>query len=279
MTSGPLTTNNLNDFHVRGWVKLRAFSTEDAVAMEQVLWQRLEKYGVLREDRSTWVNILAGGLSQRARQHRLFREAITAEFRQAVDQLLGEGWRRPKDWGSLLFSFPEVDPRPWDVATSMFHWHMDPLQNIDRVRSLICFSFLSQVLPEGGGTLLVEGSHHVVSKYFAELTPELHAQKSKVKRLRFYQYHPWLKELTTGKDLDNRSDRFMADPTDVFGYPLRVVELTGEPGEVFITNASAVHATSRNCADRPRFMRVLGLHRDPDLADGALTNKSLRETT
>ena len=38
----------------------------------------------------------------------------------------------------------------------MFHWHMDPLQNIDRVRSLICFSFLSQVLPEGGGTLLVE---------------------------------------------------------------------------------------------------------------------------
>lgn len=105
----------------------------------------MEKYGVIRENRSTWVNIHAGGLSQRARQHPLFREAITAGFRQAVDQLLGEGWHRPKDWGSLLLSFPEVDPKPWDVATSMFHWHMDPMQNIDRVRSLICFSFLSQV--------------------------------------------------------------------------------------------------------------------------------------
>ncbi len=47
--------------------------------------------------------------------------------------------------------------------------------------------------------------------------------------------------------------------TDVWGHPLRVVELTGDPGEAYVTNMSALHSRSFNVLDRPRFMTAKGI--------------------
>jgi hypothetical protein len=260
-TDGPLTEQQLEQFKLRGYIKVRAFAREDAVEMVDVVWHRLEKYGIDKEDPSTWMTAYPGGLSQAVRKIRIFREAITDEFIATVDQLLKQGaWKRSRDWGMLLFSFPSVGRKTWDVTSKQWHWHGNPLRNSGHLRDLFVFSFLSQVQAGGGGTLLVEGSHHVVCRFFRELTPERLEMKARDLKKIFYAHHPWLKALSGNSGEDDRQQRFMSESTDVFGYPLRVVELTGDPGEAYITNMSTIHAASMNVLERPRFMRALAIH-------------------
>jgi len=258
-TEGPLTEQDLAKFHTRGYIKVRAFTVEDAAEMEATIWHQLEEEGVLEHVPSTWTKY-PGQLSRSVRKSRIFREAMTAEFTTAVDQLLGPGrWSPPKDRGGLKYTFPE-DREHWDVTNATWHWHGDPLRNVDQLRDIFVFSFLNRVEPEGGGTVLVEGSHHVVCKFFSELTSEQLSIKTRDIRSVFYASHPWLRDLTSDDNSGNRRQRFMEESTDVFGYPLRVVELTGEPGEAYITNMSALHAASFNVLDRPRFMTTKNIN-------------------
>ena len=48
--------------------------------------------------------------------------------------------------------------------------------------------------------------------------------------------------------------RFLTE-TDVDGLPARVVELTGVPGDVFITHAWVFHSIAANARQTPRMMR------------------------
>ena len=98
-------------------------------------------------------------------------------------------------------------------------------------------------------------------KFFSELSPEQLEEKHKLIKMRFYAYDPWLKALTGDDTSADRRQRFMSDSADVFGYPLRVVELTGGPGEAYITNMSTIHARSMNLLDRPRFMTATPIGR------------------
>jgi hypothetical protein len=43
---------------------------------------------------------------------------------------------------------------------------------------------------------------------------------------------------------------------DVGGVPLRVVELTGEPGDMVFCHPLMVHCSTQNLGTRPRFMRI-----------------------
>jgi ectoine hydroxylase-related dioxygenase (phytanoyl-CoA dioxygenase family) len=162
----------------------------------------------------------------------------------------------PSDWGRLIYSYPKDSDVPWDIASKNWHWHGNPLRNVDRTRELACFFFLTKVEPEGGGTLVVDGSHHVVCKYMSELTPEQLERKPKVTRTGIYRYDPWLTELASGKPSGNPG-HFMDDYIDIHGFPLKIVELTGEPGDAYIANSALLHSSSMNCSDRPRFMRTV----------------------
>jgi hypothetical protein len=95
-----------------------------------------------------------------------------------------------------------------------------------------------------------------VCKFFKERTPEELKIKEKAMKRKLYASHAWLRELTSEHDSGDRRQRFMEEPTEVFGHPLRVVELKGEPGEAYITNMSTLHSRSFNVLDRPRFMTV-----------------------
>ena len=263
-TDGPLTDQDIEQFRTAGYIKVRAFTAEDAAEMEETIWRRLEKENVLRDDPSTWGRERPGGLSRSVRGSRIFRKAMTAEFAGVVDQLLGPGrWHPPKDRGSLLLTFPE-DRENWDVTSRMWHWHGDPLRNVDQLRDIFIFTFLTRVESEGGGTVLVEGSHRVVRKFYSELGPEQLEIKVKDLKRKLYASHPWLLDLTSGEDSEDRRRRFMEESTDVFGYPLRVVELTGEPGEAYITNMSAMHARSFNVLDKPRFMTAKNINQNDE---------------
>ena len=55
---------------------------------------------------------------------------------------------------------------------------------------------------------------------------------------------------------DDRIAAFMDRETVVDGVPLRVVELTGEPGDMVFCHPVMVHSAAPNRGARPRFMRI-----------------------
>jgi hypothetical protein len=54
----------------------------------------------------------------------------------------------------------------------------------------------------------------------------------------------------------DRIAAFMDTETIVDGMPLRVVELTGEPGDMVFCHPVMVHCVAPNRGTRPRFMRI-----------------------
>ena len=88
-TDGPLDEQDLEQLCTRGYVKVRAFTAEDAAEMESTIWRRLEKEGVLRDDPATWRKY-PGGVSRSVRNSRIFREAIPRRMRRVL--------RRPKEF-------------------------------------------------------------------------------------------------------------------------------------------------------------------------------------
>lgn len=54
----------------------------------------------------------------------------------------------------------------------------------------------------------------------------------------------------------DRTAAFMDGETIVEGVPLRVVELTGEPGDMVFCHPVMVHCRAPNRGVRPRFMRI-----------------------
>jgi hypothetical protein len=55
---------------------------------------------------------------------------------------------------------------------------------------------------------------------------------------------------------DDRIGAFMDRETVVDGVPVRVVELTGEPGDMVFCHPVMVHSAAPNRGARPRFMRI-----------------------
>ena len=54
----------------------------------------------------------------------------------------------------------------------------------------------------------------------------------------------------------DRIAAFMERETFVEGVPLRVIELTGEPGDMVFCHPVMVHCVAPNRGERPRFMRI-----------------------
>jgi ectoine hydroxylase-related dioxygenase (phytanoyl-CoA dioxygenase family) len=63
---------------------------------------------------------------------------------------------------------------------------------------------------------------------------------------------PWFRALSSQRPHENRVARFMAQPTEFEESSLQVVELTGEPGDVWLMHPWMLHAMSANGGARPR---------------------------
>ena len=71
--------------------------------------------------------------------------------------------------------------------------------------------------------------------------------------------HPWLKALTNDDGDPERNARLMVTGATIDGVSLRVVELTGQPGDVFVTHPWVMHAAAPNAAELPRMMRSVAV--------------------
>jgi hypothetical protein len=258
-----LTSSDIHRFERDGYVVVRqAFARADGLAMERRWWAELaDTHGIRPDDRSSWRQI-PGNLKAAKRDH-IQAAILTERVRGVIDDLLGKAtWSPPKDWGVTLVTFPE--PGSWEVPTRFWHWDNPCEPHLDRPRGLFVVSFIGSVAPRGGGTLILAGSPRLLIEQERRIPedqrdPAAAPAAAPVAKPwdRFHRSHPWLMALT-GK-APSPADRiaaFMDRETIVEGVPLRVVELTGEPGDIVFCHPLMVHCGARNRGARPRFMRI-----------------------
>ena len=254
-----LTDEQRLEFDRSGLLRLPgAVPRSDADEMLRLVWNCLrDKYRIERNAPDTWPQ---PGVDQIAGAHRFlgtnhlprtatFEQVGSPIVRAALDDLLGAGeWQRPERWGSLLVTFPE-SREPWDVPSA--NWHLDsPAARSVGLTAVRIFTCLAELPPEGGGTLFVKGSHQLVQS----IVKEDEIVRSRDARQRLMLAHPWLKTLGSKEDVKERIERFMHYGANLDGIEVRVVEMTGEPGDVLLAHPLVLHAPALNCARVPRFV-------------------------
>jgi hypothetical protein len=247
-----LTTEQRDEFDRTGIVKLEGvFSETDAARMRDVVWAELAaRHGMARDDPATWLPYGPTGMVT-SKKHRAFEPILGPALRDALDDLLGPGrWSEPKHHGQVLITMPNADR--WVVPSRL--WHTDiGYESLDVLVGLKHWALVDTVEPGGGGTVQLAGSHRSLLRYVQLARPE----NREYKRVRdgFLRSHPWLRSLAAPDEDPDRNSRFMQDGMEIDGVPLKVVELTGKPGDVYLTSLWVMHATAPNASKRPRIMR------------------------
>jgi hypothetical protein len=250
-------------FNERGAVNLPdAFPRDAALAMQEATWGRLQMCGIERHDRSTWGRPPPS--LRPIESHPAFKALISPRLFGAMDNLLGAGcWKRPRNWGHFLVSFPHQGDEPWTVPLE--GWRLDwPV--LDRRNGLFVFLLFGDIAPRSGATLLDEGSRRAIERFASGLDVTRGARSEGRLRADLLQSHPWLRSLTSEQTTpEARIAHFISDTIDDAGQPLRVIEACGAAGDAWLCHASILHCGSLNCGDMPRFMRgkVIGSGAQP----------------
>jgi hypothetical protein len=254
-----LTPDEIKRFHDDGYLVVRgAFAHEDALIMQREWWSELaEVEGVMREDRSTWRTPMRD--LRRAKLSPTQTKIATPRVHGVIDDLLGSRASvPPRHWGRVLTTFPQ--PGEWDVPTELWHWDSPCEWHRETMNGLFVLSFVGSVAPRSAGTLLISGSHRLLARQDAVLAREGWRGDARARRDLFHRSHPWLMALTgNAQSPANRRAAFMEVETEVDGVPVRVVELTGEPGDMVFCHPTIVHCASPNHGAAPRFMRIAGI--------------------
>jgi len=173
---------------------------------------------------------------------------------EGLDELLGTGaWQPPRGAGQVLaISWPLRG-----VAWSLPHrvWHLDyaaptALRRLPGIQVFLC---VDRVEPRAGGTLVACGTHRLIDALRRAQPPSWPGRSAEVRK-RLHARVPWLRELWSLRPGEDREARFMREPTLHEGVPLRVVELVGEPGDVYLMHPWLLHAPAPNCGARPRLV-------------------------
>ena len=240
-------------FGTAGIVPVRqAFSTDAAAAMRDTIWRRIEAQTPARRDQPvTWRNVLLPSFKPIKRRgvFRLITESPA--LAAALDIVLGPSAWEPTGSGvQVLFTFPNADT--WILPHHL--WHMDvgfgPAVPPTLVKVFCC---VDSVAVGRGGTLALAGSHRMVDRYGASLPDDQRAGNGASMR-KFLDTDPWTHELIRTGDEPSRTRRLMGGRHDAAGIDLEILEMTGEPGDAFITDIHTFHCVAPNAADRPRIM-------------------------
>jgi hypothetical protein len=253
-----LTGAQRAEFESVGHLRLReASAPEAAIRLQERMWAELaDDFGIDRGDPGTWRQPMQS--LRRAKRDPLQGAVATDRLLGAIGALLGPiGWRPPSNWGVVLVTFPDRRPGEWTLPTTGWHFDFELDRNSTSLGGLFVFTFYSTVEARGGGTLIVEGSHRLLRRFHAELSPDERRAPHRELRRRLLRFDPWLRDLTGAGPTPpgNRIETFMREAREVRGIPLRVAELTGQPGDAILCHPLMLHAASQNRAETPRFMR------------------------
>jgi ectoine hydroxylase-related dioxygenase (phytanoyl-CoA dioxygenase family) len=260
-----LTTKQMDEFNLHGIVRMPgAVEKSAAEEMQQIIWNCLrERYHIHRDAPDTWPKPdirRTQEVQQIAGTHRFlgnhhvpksvtFAQVGSAAVCAALDQLLlPRNWQQPARWGSLLVTFPE-SIAPWDVPSSNWHLDLPASRSYSGLTAVRLFTCLAKLAPGGGGTVFVSGSHKLVQN----LTREGESIPSGEARKRLIRAYPWIGALCSREEKADRIHRFMDQVTSIDRVEVRVVEMTGEPGDVILVHPMILHAPVKNCSSEARF--------------------------
>jgi hypothetical protein len=241
-------------FADRGVVRLdRAFSPEAAARIHDVVWRYAErKAGVSPDDPSSWPDDRHLRISWKGlKRNRAFGVVIeNADVRAALDAVFGpDRWQPPKPGAQVLVSLPAAGP--WGLPDG---WHMDcgferPTWPVFAVK---LFAFFGDVAPQGGGTMLLPGTHRLVDRYRSATDDPPGGGKQNWQP--FLRRHPPLGDLLTGATRPDLGRSLVGTTHEIDGVPVDVAELTGAPGDVVVTHLHVFHSASPNTNGTPRQM-------------------------
>lgn len=261
-----LTPEQRDLFLADGAVRVpNAIPEESVEAMAAPIWAALARQlGAVRDRPDTWSPNGQPQLKEMARAG-VFAAAMSPGVHTLLDDFFGGSWRltasyEPRPLG-IVFPTPQ---RRWNVPTR--HWHLDRVESVPTRPAGVAdrpwpgcvrlFTYLGAVPPSGGGTFYVCGSHRAVNLLAAEMRParERIASAKLVEKLKARS--AWIAELCSkGKEGEGRVRRFMHEGADFLGIPLRVAEMTGQPGDVILWHPNLLHtAPSSNNGGTPRLV-------------------------
>jgi ectoine hydroxylase-related dioxygenase (phytanoyl-CoA dioxygenase family) len=237
-------------FCVHGWMRVRAFSVDEAAAMRAAAWRALADAGIRQSDPSTWTRERPDHL-QHLKDDPAFRAAGSAQLLQAIDGALeGQAYEKPKNWGAVFLAFPS--PHAWSVPFGGWHIDANYLSPLSPPAGVRTHALFGDVTARAGGTLIVAGSHRLVHKYFKDHPPPPGIRGAGYRKL--LQGHPYIRDLHTEGDVHARAARFIDRAEEHDGISLRVVENTGEAGDVILLHPLVLHVATSNTSAGPRFL-------------------------
>jgi hypothetical protein len=252
-----LTDEQRAELERDGVVKLpAAFPLATARRMQDVVWNELRRrYEIEREDPATWDRHPPVGLKS-SKRSRAFEPLADGIIATALDDLFGsDGWIPPKAFGNVLVTMPNATE--WRVPHRIWHSDFEATASPDALFAVKVWALFDDVEPRGGGTPQLVGSHRSFAQYLQ--TADDHSYKAA--KFGFLRSHPFLRSLTRDAGEPDRNQRFMDASTDVDGVPVRVIECTGQAGDVYLTHPWVFHSIAVNARTRPRLMRSFAVWR------------------
>ena len=216
--------------------------------MAEAIWSDLaRRFAIDLRRAETWT-VQRPGQFQALVRSGAFGSLGSAELCKLADEFFGAGgWKVPRWWGQPLVTFPSGGA--WDVPHATWHLDLPASDSLEDLPAIRVFAFLEPVAPEGGGTPFVAGSHRVVMDR-ARQARRGQALRSADMRDLLKAEEPWLAALCSAGGRD-RVARFMQTWGTMRGTPVRVEEMTGEPGDIIIMHPATFHTVAPNGLDRP----------------------------
>lgn len=258
-----LSPTEIDRFRETGVLPLReAFPRAAALHIQERIWNELENASPLRrDDPATW------RLAAHWRVSDIIAPAFAAiqspRLTAAMSDLLGTAaWSYPRHWThGLLASPPDPATTPWRITTAAgvrTAWHWDGKWTSPH-DGLWFLPLYSQIGHRGGGTMLLAGSSRLLNRFYAGLSAKERQASQGHLRQRFLASHPYLRVLAgIDPSAEDRLD-FLAPQRDVDGQELQVLEASGEPGDVWLTDPHVLHAKPVHHGPRPRFLSIRGV--------------------
>lgn len=249
-----LTAEQRHEFERRGVVCLRgAVAAARVAAFREDILAFIAANGIRPTGSGQWLAIPPSRTRRIARAHG-FAELWGEPVMDAVDTLVSAGrWTLPHHAGQILaLNWPQPG-FPWDVPRQS--WHLDypapgAASALPGVQVFLC---LDRVEPRGGATLVAAGMARLVDAIRQRRGPAWEGRSADARQAAKREV-PWFGELCSARAGEDRIARFMAKATEFDGASLQVVELTGEPGDVWLMHPWLPHNASANSRERPRMV-------------------------
>ncbi len=232
------------------------FSGGEAARMRDFIWNELRhRHGIDRSEPGTWNVHPPTGLKS-SKKSPVFAPICGPKVEAVLDGLFGVGgWQRPKAFGNVLVTMPNATT--WRVPTAVWHSDFPATLPADRLEVVKLWALCGDIEAGGGGTPQLSGSHHAFARYL-ETTAERDYKRCK---FGFLKSDPWLRTLTIDDGDPLRNHRLIAEGATVHGVDLRVVEIVGRAGDVYVTHPWVFHSIAPNASAHPRLMRAVAVCR------------------